>query len=370
MKFSSLADLPARVIPVVWVSSYRAIEISMAVEAAGGPAALTKSMLLEGGDLYQSFDTSILSMKFVIDMVAIIRSAQSATEQEADCQLLIDVIKWGITDAANMTMDQRVRARVLTRPDEEYDSPVPDEIISDDGVIPQPTPGTKKGSKGIKWLKSLFLGNIERTSKSGRTSESDKIFERLHRFLNDEQAQNDQLPEQYRSSVEGGPNCDAVAGAVGEFGRHYRNPIPVNGPIGEILYLSNLIVNKGTPIMFHRIGSKDGVDAFEVVSFDGSVWDILFLHLYHPRKSRKAPIGYMIAQGQDRQDLFRGTNEFVDGFPHHIQDAVREVFQQWVGIPMPNPELRRVLETTSFNRPTNHQTKLTETLQYLDVKEM
>jgi hypothetical protein len=37
--------------------------------------------------------------------------------------------------------------------------------------------------------------------------------------------------------------------------------------------------------MFHRLGSLGGIDAYEVVSLDGEVWDILFLDLYHPRKS-------------------------------------------------------------------------------------
>ena len=219
-------------------------------------------------------------------------------------------------------------------------------------------------------MKSLFRGNEERKSNGSGTSEADAIFEKLHRFLNDEQAQNGQLPEPIRAIIQGGANFDALAGAHGEFGLHYRNPIPTNGPIGEMLYLSNLLVNKRTPIMFHRIGSKDETDAFEVVSFDGSVWDILFLHPYHPRKSRKAPTGYTIAQGRDRQDIFRGTNEWVDGFPRHIQDAARDAFQQWIGLPMRNPELRRVLETVSFRRPASHQTKLTATLASLDVKEM
>lgn len=157
---------------------------------------------------------------------------------------------------------------------------------------------------------------------------------------------------------------------TGEFGRSLQNPIPVNGPIGEMLYLSNLRAPDRTPIMFHRIGSKNRADAFETVTLDGRVWDIMFLDLYHPRKSRRAPAGYLIAEGKDRQDLFLGTNEFVEGFPGHIQDAARDAFQQWVGIPIRPPALRHALEQNSFERPVPHQARLAATLSLLDVKEM
>jgi hypothetical protein len=222
----------------------------------------------------------------------------------------------------------------------------------------------------MKWMKSIFQGTGASSPRPDKTSEAEAIFEKLHRFLNDEHAQNNRLPESYRSKIQGGLDCDEISGASGEFGRSFQNPVPVNGPIGEILYLSNLRTKDRTPIMFHRIGSKNGTDAFESVSLDGKLWDILFLHLYHPRKSRRAPTGYTIAQGKERQGLFLGTSEFVDGFPRHIQDAARDAFQQWVGIPMRTPELRRALEQGSFSRPKQHQDRLTATLSTLDIKEM
>ena len=220
----------------------------------------------------------------------------------------------------------------------------------------------------MNWIKSIFQAAKSPSPRRNESSQTDAIFEKLHRFLNDERAQNDQLPESYRAQIQGGLDCDEVSCTSGEFGRSFQNPIPVNGPIGEILYLSNLRTSDYTPIMFHRIGSKNGADAFETVSLDGRVWDILFLHLYHPRKSRRAPTGYIIAQ--ERQDLFLGTSEFVDGFPRHIQDAARDAFQQWVGIPMRTPELRHALEQVVFSCPEQHQERLAATLSMLDIKEM
>ncbi len=222
----------------------------------------------------------------------------------------------------------------------------------------------------MKWLKSIFSGVTGSSPRPNDTSAADAIFTKLDGFLNDERAQNNQLPESYRSEIQRGLDCDEIPGTNGEFGRSFQNPIPVNGPIGEILYLSNLKTIDREHIMFHRIGSKNGADAFETVSLDGKIWDILFLHLYHPRKSRRAPAGYNIAQGKDRQRLFLGTSEFVDGFPRYIQDAARDAFQQWVGVPMRTPELRRALEQVAFVRPKQHQNGLAATLSTLEIKEM
>ena len=52
----------------------------------------------------------------------------------------------------------------------------------------------------------------------------------VHRLMENEKAQNERLPEPYRSEVLRGADCNEIARAVGEFGRDPRNPIPVNGP--------------------------------------------------------------------------------------------------------------------------------------------
>jgi len=222
----------------------------------------------------------------------------------------------------------------------------------------------------MKWIKSILLGKEGTSPTRDETPTADAIFEKLHRFLDDERAQNNRLPESYRLEIQGGSDCDEILNPSGEFGRNFQNPIPVNGPIGEIIYLSNLKTDDRAHIMFHRIGSKNKADAFETVSLDGKIWDILFLDLYHPRKSRRAPTGYNIAQGKERQKLFFGTSEFVDGFPRHIQEAAREAFQQCIGVPMRTPELRSALEQRTFNRPKQHQDRLEATFSMLDIKKM
>ena len=133
------------------------------------------------------------------------------------------------------------------------------------------------------------------------------VFRKIHRLMDNEKAQNERLPEPYRSQVLRGADCDEIAGAVGEFGRDPRNPIPVNGPLGELIYLSNLRTANSQQIMFHRLGSISNVDIYETVSLDGAIWDILFLHQYHPRKSQRSPSGYRIVTGTERNSLLLGV---------------------------------------------------------------
>src|SRR6516225_9834966 len=53
-----------------------------------------------------------------------------------------------------------------------------------------------------------------------------------------------------RSPPEGGQNCTPL---------HTFNPIPTNGPLGEVIYLSRLRTQSGSPIMFHRVRAEDGL---------------------------------------------------------------------------------------------------------------
>jgi hypothetical protein len=192
---------------------------------------------------------------------------------------------------------------------------------------------------------------------SASSPEVEAIFKKLDRLMDDEKAQIEGLREPFRSEVLRGADCDEIAGAAGEFGRDPRNPIPVNGPLGEMIYLSNLRAAGSQQIMFHRLGSVRNVDAFEAVSVDGAMWDVLFLDLYHPRKSRRAPTGYRIAAAAECQRLFLGANEFVAGFPNELQAAIANTNERLLGIRM-RPPVREFIERFSFKRPTDHVERL------------
>lgn len=210
------------------------------------------------------------------------------------------------------------------------------------------------------WFKG---GSIRADEKEKLSPEVEAIFRKIDRLMNDEEVQNEQLPEPFRSEVCRGISCDELVEATGEFGRVPQNPIPVNGPIGELIYLSNLRTTNQTPVLFHRLGSIARVDIFELVSFDGSTWDILFFDLYHPRKSRRAPVGYQIANKNGRAQLFFGTNEFVEFFPDQLSDAIANAFERVIGIRMCPSQIRELVEKTSFRRPSAHQADIESLLE-------
>ena len=185
------------------------------------------------------------------------------------------------------------------------------------------------------------------------------LFEKIYQLIINENAQNDRTPEPYRSSIKAGEDCDKVSGGRGEFGRHLNNPIPVNGSIGELLYISNLRSPSGHFLLFHRLGSILQKDVYETVSSEGALWDLLIFDCYHPRRSRIEPQGYRCATEKETGYTFYGTNTFVQEFPNSLVDAVRETHLRFLEIDMVSPALSKAASQATFRRPIEHQANLT-----------
>lgn len=121
-----------------------------------------------------------------------------------------------------------------------------------------------------------------------------------------------------------GKSCDSLFNNKEDFGHIANNPIPVNGVIGEMKYLNRLRCECGVGLMYHRLGSigVDGinapVDIYETVCINGKHWDILYLHLYYPRRSTWLPTGYKFS---DFHPIFckfaigYGINSYDRDFP-------------------------------------------------------
>lgn len=154
----------------------------------------------------------------------------------------------------------------------------------------------------------------------------DKQTQELFRHCQNNEFGHDVL-EKYTEGL----NCDVTPNGSGPFGC-LSNPIPVNGPTGEIKYLSKMRSISGSPVFFHRIGSfgstatDDSVDGYEIVSTDGTNWNRLYFDMYHPRRSNFAPAGYVISPykpslGEDPLLGF-GVNFRVHDFPKGIPEAI------------------------------------------------
>jgi len=202
---------------------------------------------------------------------------------------------------------------------------------------------------------SLFSG--KKKTPPGLPPEVERIFEKMARLMEDENQQNSMYPPQIRNQIIGGHDIDELPYGDGDFGRCEDNPIPVNGSIGELIYLSSLKTVSGNRVLYHRLGSVEGIDIYETVSIDGTKWDLFYFSMYHPRKSRKAPSGYSIIK-MNEQPLLYGTNRRIDNFPFGLQKAISNTTAEIFGIPMPPPQVRVAEEHVKFSRPRDHQSRV------------
>ena len=198
---------------------------------------------------------------------------------------------------------------------------------------------------------SLFK---KRSSSSDR--EANAVFEKIHRLMQDEALQNGNCPAQLKQLMAAGGAVDQLPDAVGVFGRDLRNPIPVNGPFGELIYISNLRLPNGIQVTGHRLGSRQrpGTDApadvYEIVALDGSHWDKLVFDPYHPRKSRMYPQGLVCSSTPEK--FLLATNQTVSGFPVGIAEAMQPCAMQFIGAPLVAPQLRNDALFRQFKRPS------------------
>src|SRR5262245_1158330 len=107
----------------------------------------------------------------------------------------------------------------------------------------------------MKWPFSKFF-SLEKSAEANG-------HEMLVRFFEDESFQSGTISEVSREKFMSGESVDEVPTSFGEFGLTLTNPIPVNGAMGEVAYLSSLRHLGKTNILFHRLGSLDYIDIYE-----------------------------------------------------------------------------------------------------------
>lgn len=126
-----------------------------------------------------------------------------------------------------------------------------------------------------------------------------------------------------------GLDCDELPNARGDFGNFFRNPILTNGTNGTLIYLSKLVVEQyQTGLIFHKLGSIRNsltnigtIDIYEVMDESAKHWDILFIDMFHPRRSNLTPFGYYFKEyNRDLGDMNNsfGTVQTCDKFPQKI----------------------------------------------------
>lgn len=199
-----------------------------------------------------------------------------------------------------------------------------------------------------------FLSSL-RGGKKEEKALTDAL-EQIRRILKDESFQLELINPVMKEAIASRPAYDRDPNGTGPFGFSETNPIPVNGPIGELAYLSKLETQRGERILFHRIGAINTTDVFEGVTFSGSEWFILFADLYHPRKSRVAPDGFRFTQEVGQ---FSGFHKFCTDFPYDFIEMKQS--ERASGLSMAYIAISKVaqqIQNRAYKRPLAHKAKL------------
>ena len=199
------------------------------------------------------------------------------------------------------------------------------------------------------FLSSLFGGNKE--EKALR-----EALLHIQRILDDEKFQLELVHPAMKAMLESAPAYDQDPRGSGPFGFTETNPIPVNGPIGQLAYLSRLETQSGQRILFHRLCAIDKVDVFEAVTFDGREWFVLFLDLYHPRRSRLTPDGFRFTKDVPQ---ISGFHKFCEDFPYDFVE--KKASERESGLSLAYIAISKVsaqIQNRVFKRPLAHKAKL------------
>jgi hypothetical protein len=203
----------------------------------------------------------------------------------------------------------------------------------------------------MSWFSNLFGRN-----KQGQGGEFEAAATLMVKMLEDEEFQLGMLPTEAQKLFRSKAPCDQTPGASGEFGLCASNPIPVNGPIGELAYLSKLRTLNGESLFFHRIGSVNLIDVFEATTLSGSDWFILFLDMYYPKQSRSVPVGFTISGELSR---FSGFNQYCNEFPHDFVQNKTQVRDSGLSIAyMSISRAESFLNQAVYERPIEHCNQL------------
>lgn len=197
------------------------------------------------------------------------------------------------------------------------------------------------------------------SSLLGRSKEQkalERVYARILRLLDDDEYQLEFVNPAMRGMMKSGASWDKDPNGTGPFGFSETNPIPVNGPVGQLAYLSRLETLSGQRLLFHRLGAIGAVDVFEAVTFDGREWFVLFVDFYHPRRSRLKPDGFKFSE---QVSQLSGFNKFFDRFPYDCVEKKASLGSSEMSLAyIPLSKISQQLSDKIFSRPLAHRAKL------------
>jgi hypothetical protein len=197
----------------------------------------------------------------------------------------------------------------------------------------------------------------------GKKDENDVLrdaFAHINKIIDDENFQNESLGAG-RDLIINEPSFDVNPAGYGPFGFTETNPIPVNGPLGELSYLSRIETLDGDRLMFHRlgpiklknpIGKTHHVDVYEAVSINGNQWFVFYLDFYHPKRSRALPKGFQFTKEIPQ---FSGFNRISHDFPNNFVETREQEKESGLSFAfMPMSKVMPSINAGIYTRPDSH----------------
>ena len=175
------------------------------------------------------------------------------------------------------------------------------------------------------------------------------MFAKMNNMLHDEEIQNGNLDDSLQSILKQN-ECNRACSPG--YGFSPSDPIRVNGPLGEQLYIAMLRGLDGQAVIGHRLGSLKQLDIFEVATSDFTQWAVLVFDMYYLSKDTVAPAGFIIDLSGIR--TLTATNRFMAHFPSNFYSELIDAVSEQIGFPLVNTLLSDI-QSDGITRPEAHQ---------------
>jgi hypothetical protein len=175
------------------------------------------------------------------------------------------------------------------------------------------------------------------------------MFAKMNNMLHDEEIQNGNLDDSLQSILKQN-ECNRACSPG--YGFSPSDPIRVNGPLGEQLYIAMLRGLDGQAVIGHRLGSLKQLDIFEVATSDFTQWAVLVFDMYYLSKDAVAPAGFIIDPSGIR--TLTATNRFMAHFPSNFYSELIDAVSEQIGFPLVNTLLSDI-QSDGITRPEAHQ---------------
>ncbi len=193
--------------------------------------------------------------------------------------------------------------------------------------------------------------------RSQRTAEAqlDAEVDGLNRLLEDAEYQLSFMSAEFAEDALSNGAAEEVPGAIGRFAYTPTNPVPVNGTVGAMAYLSRLQTRSRDSLIFHRLGRLDALEVFEALCLAQGQWFVFFLDPRYARASASAPEGLtLLRPGR----LLHGVGTTMRDFPFEFAEIVGEYKEEFrLATVAPNKVLNQ-LPHGSVERPLAQRLKL------------